>query len=450
MRDALGPGSVLGYCTNVHAGVDLPQVRAGLERYAVPIKAAVSPERPMGVGLWLSAAAAAQLSPPGAAEELRGWLERRGLYVFTLNGFPYGDFHRPRVGTRVYRPHWADRRRLDHTLNLARLLAAMLPEWLPEGSISTLPVGWSPAFCGLASTEPGRSRRGRKLTQAADHLMELVHGLARVELDTGRLIHVDLEPEPGCVFERSADVVSFFERYLWGGPDERSVRAYLGVCHDVCHAAVMFEDQAEAIGRYLDAGLRVGKVQLSSALRVDWARMAPAARPTAWRNLGSFAEPRYLHQTTVRDDGGIERRYPDLPAAMEAECPGGQPPDGGSWRVHFHVPVFAESVGGLDTTRDEIVSCLKVLEGAGSEELRCRHFEVETYAWDRLPGSVPAAAGGDTESSSSQEVDGGGVTEGLAAGIARELRWVAEVAKGGTEAAACGAGADGSGGEARR
>ena len=34
MRDALGPGTVLGYCTNVHAGATLGQTLANLETHA--------------------------------------------------------------------------------------------------------------------------------------------------------------------------------------------------------------------------------------------------------------------------------------------------------------------------------------------------------------------------------------------------------------------------------
>ena len=51
----------VGYCTNVHAGADLAQTRANLERYALAVKQRVSPDAPMGVGLWLSARSARQL-----------------------------------------------------------------------------------------------------------------------------------------------------------------------------------------------------------------------------------------------------------------------------------------------------------------------------------------------------------------------------------------------------
>ena len=59
----------LGYCTNVHAGADLTTTRDNLQRYALAVKDKVAPERPMGVGLWLSAAAAHKLQAERKTDE---------------------------------------------------------------------------------------------------------------------------------------------------------------------------------------------------------------------------------------------------------------------------------------------------------------------------------------------------------------------------------------------
>jgi predicted regulator of amino acid metabolism with ACT domain len=56
----------------------------------------------------------------------------------------------------------------------------------------------------------------------------------------------------------------------------------------------MFEDQREVLRRYAEAGIRVNKVQISSALDVDVRTIGVAA---AIEHLRAFAEPRYLHQT---------------------------------------------------------------------------------------------------------------------------------------------------------
>ena len=54
----------LTYCTNIHAGETWPEVLAGLKRHLPPIKAEIAPDRPLGVGLRLSAEASAALARP--------------------------------------------------------------------------------------------------------------------------------------------------------------------------------------------------------------------------------------------------------------------------------------------------------------------------------------------------------------------------------------------------
>lgn len=133
----------LTYCTNVHPGESWAEVEANLRRYLPAIKAKVAPDRPFGVGLRLSAEAAAALSQRPALEGLRALLAEEGLYVFTLNGFPYGRFHGEAVKEKVYLPDWREEARLAYTDRLAAILAALLPEG-GEGSISTVPGAFKP------------------------------------------------------------------------------------------------------------------------------------------------------------------------------------------------------------------------------------------------------------------------------------------------------------------
>ena len=386
MHASHAPTPAVGYCTNVHAGTTFDETLANLQQHALAVKQQVSPDAPMGVGLWLSAEAARGIISADRIDELRQFLDTHGLYVFTLNGFPYGDFHAGRVKHRVYEPSWADRKRLNYTLDLVRILTALLPEG-GEGGISTLPIGW-PSMMDAAATRVAR-----------DHLLELVHQLARAELDSGKLIHVDLEPEPGCVMSTGDQAVAFFREHLLGHADDLSVKAYLRICHDICHAAVMFEDQAEALRRYAQAGLGLGKVQVSSAVRVAFDELSDEQRDHGVAALRQFAEDRYLHQTCVRDADGKIHFFEDLPDALSAHPPRGQ--WRGEWRVHFHVPIYLDGFGHLATTRDAIDECLPV-----AQRLGVRAFEAETYAWPVLPAELRV--------------------DRLADGIARELVWLHE------------------------
>ncbi|MEM9348612.1 MAG: metabolite traffic protein EboE [Planctomycetota bacterium] len=390
MLNVLGPNSTLGYCTNVHAGASFDEMRANLLQYAVPVKRRVSPDEPMGVGLWLSADAARYaINSPQALAELRSWMQGLGLLVYTVNGFPYGNFHEAKVKTNVYQPDWTTDERFEYTLTLAKVLAQLLPDDANEGSISTLPLGW-PAHSG--GTDAGLHRIK---SLSAGRLHDLVHELARLELDTGKHIHVDLEPEPGCILDTATDVVDFFNQYLLDSPDDVSIRGYLRVCHDVCHSAVMFEAQGEALAAYQAAGLCVGKVQISSAVSAKFDVMTGNERLYAKEQLQAFAEDRYQHQTSIRLPDGSLRYYDDLPDALAASnSPAGE------WRVHFHVPLYVTKFGILETTQSDIAECLNNLQPAHE----CHHFEVETYAWNVLPADLQR--------------------EELADGIADELKWV--------------------------
>ncbi len=378
----------LAYCTNVHAGESLVETRANLERHALAVKRDLAPNEPLGVGLWLSARAVRELLSTNGTGAFARWLCEQGLEVFTLNGFPFGDFHRPVVKHLVYEPHWGHPDRLAYTLDLVRMLAELLPAG-GEGSISTLPIGWRPSVRADAVQEA-----------AAQQILKAVEAMAALAKQGGPLIHLDLEPEPGCLLERSADVVEFFERWLLPLEDRTTLLRHLRVCHDVCHAAVMFEDQEDILRRYDAAGLSIGKVQISSAVEARFDGLSPGQRHKALEQLRGFAEPRYLHQTVIRLEAErrADRFYPDLPLALQSAAPPGIPC--GHWRVHFHVPIFAKDLGLLQTTRSEITRCLELL----GPRLDVHHYEVETYAWSVLPAAM---YGGE-----------------LAAGIARELRWL--------------------------
>jgi hypothetical protein len=374
-----------GYCTNVHAGADLAQTRANLEQYALAVRKRFRPAGKLGIGLWLSASSARQMLQQGRAQQWAGWFDQAGLEPFTFNGFPYGDFHQRVVKHQVYRPTWAEPGRLAYTRDLIQIAAG----WKWTKSISTLPIAWG--------DPPPTSAT---LDLAADHLASCAALLRKIEGNTGRLICLCLEPEPGCVLQRSEDVVGFFEQYLLPGRDEHTIRRYLQVCHDVCHAEVMFEEQADVLNRYRKAGIGVGKVQVSAAVVAGFDRLPPEERVAALRQLAEFNEDRYLHQTCVRSaPDATPVFYEDLSLALQAAE---QAPPTGEWRVHFHVPVYLQQFGRLEASQQAILECLRTTRELGNPQV----FEVETYAWGVLPDEL-------------QQPD-------LAAGIAQELTWFKE------------------------
>ncbi|GAA2911635.1 metabolite traffic protein EboE [Streptosporangium fragile] len=338
----------LAYCTNVHPAEDLPGIHRQLSGPAARVRALTGAAR-LGLGLWLSHGVTRALrSDPAELVRLRAALDRLGLEVVTLNGFPYQGFHQEVVKYRVYQPDWAHEDRLRYTLDLAEILTGLLPDDVTEGTISTLPLAW----------RTGWTRD--KAAAVAANLDALARGLRELAGRTGKTVRVGFEPEPGCIVETTSQAAA-----LLGGADPE----YLGVCLDACHLAVGFEDPRDAVA----LGLPIVKFQASCAIE---------APPGAQRALTAYDEPRFLHQT--RCAAGAAGYVDDLGAALAGGLPAEQP-----WRSHFHMPLHAAPPPPLATTASHLGELLRLLMAAPLT----RHIEVETYTWSVLPGRADVAEG---------------------------------------------------------
>jgi len=375
--NGLAPGVRLGYCTNVHPYQDVDGMLTALRDAAVPLRqrlvarGELAADEPLGVGLWFPAGVARELARDASTlrETLAGWQ----LDAFTVNAFPYGSFHGDVVKDDVFRPAWGDPERLEYTLDASRALAALIDEG-EVGSVSTH-TGAYKAW-GLPDTDPARIAAG--LLAAAD-------GLAQLERDTGRRIVLGLEPEPLSFLETTDEVLAFFGDHLLGAGD--AARRHLGLCYDACHQAVEFEDMAASVSALATAGIPLAKVQLSSAFRLPDPR---AAREL----LRPFAEDRWFHQVVLRHTDGSLERIADLPQALADE----RAVDAAEWRVHYHVPVFADALddegdGGrpprLFTTRPQLEELLSLL----ADGRQATHLEIETYTWHAIPAERRRALG---------------------------------------------------------
>jgi hypothetical protein len=367
----------LTYCTNIHAGQSWQDIRASLDDYVPAIKSAVAPSQPMGIGLRLSGEAAATVRQPETLAAFRDQLSALGAYVFTINAFPFGPFHGVRVKEDVYLPDWRDRERLAFTANSAAVLAGILPNGL-EGSISTVPGAFKP-----------NGRSSEAIAAMARNLMMAVADLVDLKRRTGKHIALALEPEPCCFLETTDESIAFFEGALLK-PDtldmlcgitgvgrseaEILLRRHLGICYDVCHGSVEYEDTVAALDRLLAAGIAIPKIQLSAAMRV------PAMTKDLINSVMRYNDGVYLHQSIVRRDDNLSRHV-DLPDAVTAF---GEGQADGEWRIHCHVPVFLADLGEISSTRSDLVATLAALR----QRTRSSHLEVETYTWDVLPDNV--------------------------------------------------------------
>ncbi|KFG72678.1 metabolite traffic protein EboE [Streptomyces mutabilis] len=366
MRFRHPDGSIvhLAYCTNVHPAETLDGVLAQLRDHCEPVRRRLGRDR-LGIGLWLARDAAhALVTDPSALRGLRTELDRRGLEVVTLNGFPYEGFGAEQVKYRVYKPDWADPERLEHTTSLARVLAGLLPDDVTDGTISTLPLAWRTAY------DETRADKARTALVTLAERLDALHEL------TGRSIRIGLEPEPGCVVETTRDAIA---------PLTAIAHDRIGVCVDTCHLATSFEDPHTALDALTAARVPVVKSQLSAALHAEH-----PSHPEVRDALAAFAEPRFLHQTRTVAPTDPATAATTATAALhgtddldEALADTGPLPDTAPWRAHFHVPLHAAPAAPLTSTLAVLKTALTRLVG-GPHPLT-RHLEVETYTWQALP-----------------------------------------------------------------
>lgn len=375
----------LTYCTNIHAGKNWTEDFNALKENFPAIKQNVSPDQPMGLGLRLSYEASTQLNNPHYLTEFKQWLLQNDAYVFTMNGFPYGDFHRTVVKENVHTPDWTTPERKDYTITLFHILKSLLPAGM-DGGISTSPLSYRHWFKNKEDFDAAKHA-------ATLNIIEVVKVLINISNETGTLLHLDIEPEPDGILETGREFIDWFEHDLLVlaipiitqhfncSPDEAELclKKHVCLCYDVCHFAIGYEDHEAVLVEMEQKGIGVGKIQISAALKAGLNGTA-AENTLIKTNFASFNEPTYLHQVVALKKDGKLIRYPDLPPALEAA----DEPEVIEWRAHFHVPISIREIGQLQSTQDDITTLLRLQKARPFTN----HLEVETYTWEVLPEQI--------------------------------------------------------------
>ncbi|MEH2114777.1 metabolite traffic protein EboE [Nostoc sp.] len=376
----------LTYCSNIHPGESWLEVFANLKTYIPELKSRLSPTEPFAIGLRLADIAAKQLLESNNLAQFQTWLTQQDLYVFTLNGFPFGGFHRQVVKDQVYLPDWSNEERVNYTLNLAQILATILPKEL-DGGISTLPLSYKPWW------EKDQATFEIVLKKSCLNIALVVVEMIRICEETGKTLHIDLEPEPDGLIENTSEIIDFYQNWLLpiGGNylseklnieqslAETKLLEHVRICYDTCHFSVEYEQPKSVFTRLQSVGIKIGKIQISAAIQVK----IPAdieKRSLIVERLRPFAESTYLHQVIERRSDATLHHYPDLITAL----PHLEQSLAEEWRTHFHVPIFIHDYQILQSTQDDIATVLHLLQTNNA----CSHLEIETYTWDVLPSEM--------------------------------------------------------------
>ena len=395
----LTPYGHLTYCSNIHPGEKWDDHFAALKENLPYIKQQLSPDQPFGLGLRVANAASIELIKPEKLAEFKAWLEQENIYVFVINGFPYGGFHNTRVKDDVHTPDWTTDDRLNYTIRLFHILSQLLPEGM-AGGVSTPPLSYRLWW-------KNQEEKQKATKNTTNNVLVLLDELIKIKKETGQSLHLDIEPEPDGILDNMVDFINWYRDVLlpaglsflqkkYGFSTQKSqetILDHIQLCYDICHAAVGFEEPESILKSLQEIGIKVGRIQISSALKVDFCTNRELKR----RAIETFNEPVYLHQVVSRNSDYTKTHYADLPDAL-AHWNENQE----QWRVHFHVPLFIASYGVLDSTQSDIVKTLAIQQKSPFTSF----LEVETYTWSVLPDDMQKPIG---ES------------------IVREMQWVKQI-----------------------
>ncbi len=371
----------LFYCTNIHAGETWEEIFSQLKENVPAVKKEFPNCEWFGLGLRLGSAAANDLIKPENINAFKLWLLENRCYVKALNGFPYGGFHHTQVKDNVYKPDWTTNERVIYTEQLIKVMEQLMNENTVAG-ISTVPLSYKPWMINSCNTTD-------VFEACTVNLVKCVQLLYNIRQRTGKIIHIDIEPEPFCLLETTHETVDYFKNYLFTyGAEVLSntytisneaavaiLKDHIRICFDVCHFAVEFENVQQALQTFKTEEIKIGRIQISAALKL--LTYSNHERGLLYQRYSEFAESTYLHQTIVRDSKNHLHRYSDLPEALQHF----NNEDFIEWRTHYHVPVFMDSYNELHSTQDEILKTLEFIKRENVTEL----LEVETYTWEVLP-----------------------------------------------------------------
>ena len=369
-----------------HAGVNRPvtsfaDIESTVRDSLAPINHAISDDPPVGASIRLSQAA---LSDPAlTAEALRTLLDEHGLRLDGISAVSISGGAKE----NVHEPDWRTEDRLSFmfpALNLAAEFAT--PDH--EVGVTTNALSYRR---WLDVDMPGN---WAALTL---NVVRIVQHLVGIQDRTGITLHIDLEPEPGSVLRDTADVVKFYSQWLLprggamlsdrmqltNGSAAEAILRHVCIALDTAHAAVVWDDAAASLDAFAELGIRIGRLQVSSALEVEIPSDA-ASQKTLSEYLDAFVSPTLLQQVVARQDGEMVKRFDDLPDAVAVIGKSA----GQTWRIHTHAPLLADRYGVFASTREATATWLREVAARGIDvgmiELRSANWDVVPHD-DRAP-----------------------------------------------------------------
>lgn len=350
-------------------------IESTIRESLAPINSAINDESPVAVSLRLSQAALSDEAL--SAESLQTLLAANNLELWGISAVSISG------GTKeqVHQPDWRAEERLGFMFPATNLAATFAT---PEQEIGIT----TNALSHRRWVDVDMPGNWAALTL---NVIRMVQHLAGIRDRTGITLHMDLEPEPGSVLRDTADVVTFFTKWLLPrggamlsdrmslgeGSASEIILRHVRVALDTAHAAVVWDDASSSLDAFAEVGIRIGRLQVSSALEVDVPSDVESQKVLA-EHLSQFSSPTLLQQVVAQKHGEIVQRYDDLPDAIAAMSESADQ----TWRIHTHAPLLADRYGGFTSTRQEAATWLREISARGID---IGMIELRSANWDVVP-----------------------------------------------------------------
>src|SRR5699024_7784044 len=158
-----------------------------------------------GLGLRLSAQAARELQDETTFDIFKKWLKENRVYIATMNGFPYGEFHNTAVKDKVHFPDWTSEDRVAYTQALFQILTKLSSQ-NTEAGISTSPLSYRHWYEG--------NEYEKMMEAATSNIIQIADYLYLLDKKEDKTFHLDIEPEPDGVLETAEEFIEWYVNIL--------------------------------------------------------------------------------------------------------------------------------------------------------------------------------------------------------------------------------------------
>lgn len=359
---------IITYCSNIFKNNNGTQLLNSLNKYKKEFKSYKD------ISICVSNNIINELNEKKNLNKILTWKKINKKNIPLINGFVYKNFHQNLIKENIYYPDWTKKERFNFTKNTI-FFAQKINKRSKICGISTLPITYKLWI---------KNNTKYNIKKAINFFFEILKILIKIKKYKNILIHIDIEPEPFCLLEDCKDFIYFFKSWILPELEEK-IKIYLNVkknkaknvitkhlnlCFDICHSAVMFENQKLSLDLIKKFKIKIGRVQISSAIKIK------KINKHNFNHLNFLNKSPFLHQSLMKLNNLKYIKNNDfknikiINNEIIKEI-----------RIHCHVPIYKKKItNNIYTTQKELKnSLMNILKYDFT-----RNLEIETYTYNML------------------------------------------------------------------